>query len=179
MFAELWKQATDDGAYVFYRGAISERDKGLEGAFYPPDREMGTPPWVCIFPETGRDMPTRHDEPMTEGPSVLRDLIILAHEYGHFRSWVDACKGTTEAWQAYFRAATILHTTDIELSAVQARLVIDEEQRAWNLGAAILGALGFVEWQAFESCRDRSLRAYRVMTGPENGSRPLPSGLKD
>ncbi len=175
IFAALWKQAEDDGAYAFYRGEVSECNEGLEGAFEPPSADSSCP-FVFIVPEKGRDIPSPPDKPVVTGPYVLRDLIIFAHVYGHLQSWITEGTGTTASWLAYSQTGTAFRTTDDALSALQGRLFMDEERRAWDLGWGELAKLGFDDREAFESHRARGLRAYEDMIRKrlQNGDPNMP-----
>jgi hypothetical protein len=158
----LWQRASDEGVeYIVYRGYVHRFEYGLAGFFHP---EMPNPQiWIYRDP---LPCPEPADVPdLTTKP--LADCIVLAHEYGHFRSWLEAERGTSAAWQAYFAAARARDADPRALNDEQRRLILDEEHRAWDLGATSLRALGFVEWGEYDRHREAGLRGHRIQLGLE------------
>lgn len=94
------------------------------------------------------------------------DLILLAHEFGHFLS-DKAGHHTAE----YVTARALLNErergkTHESLSRTQAQLVLDEEERAWTLGRNVLRGHGFEDLTQFDSARERGLETYRAELQP-------------
>jgi hypothetical protein len=91
--------------------------------------------WVLRVP-----CPARCTEPNLDG-ATLPELISLAHERGHERSWRE---GTYPG-----------------------RMTMPEEHRAWDHAERLLRSMGFVDWDRFESQRERSLAEHRRRGTPE------------
>jgi hypothetical protein len=88
--------------------------------------------------------PSPHDQP-ERGPHALSDLITLAHEYGHFRSWKEAGDGASNNWRTYQIAIETRRDDVSALSQDQKRTIITEERRAWNIGERTLRELYFCD----------------------------------
>lgn len=87
------------------------------------------------------------------------DVMTLAHEMGHAES---ERQGT--ATDGYKRA--VLRTDRKEsLSPEQARLILDEEKRAWVNARRILQSFGFESWTDFDEKVEASLNIYRQKLG--------------
>jgi len=102
--------------------------------------------------------PTPEDAPdLQTQPDV--DACLLAHEYGHFRSWKSGVHT-----DAYVAAATALEVAQLKSgpppTPEQAELVMREEEQAWESARATLANLGVTRWTAFDAQRDAGLKAY-------------------
>lgn len=122
-------------------------------------------------------------------PNLTTDVVILAHEAGHHASWkagnwtpayVSADKASKpppprkrrdgdeepRAWERGERQPRFegqRHVPKPRVTRDQKRLIMAEEQRAWELARSILARLGFDEWDAFEAQRSVGLGSYRRM----------------
>ena len=161
----LWNRASSEGVdYIVYHSAIQASEANLEGWFHPEVTHRKKPQiWLYRTPPPAPSPQNKPD--LTTMP--LHDCIVLAHEYGHFRSWLDSARGTTPSWQAYFEAAATRERAPKELSVEQRRLILEEEARAWDLGEVVLRELGFEEWADYGRHRDRGLHAHRTLMGIE------------
>lgn len=143
IYVALWRTASTEGAFVRYEsgGARSEA-----GWFHPRD-EFAGPEIVIVRPFYGNQ--TEPSDSRTDGQPVdlLGELITLAHEYGHFRSWSD----DRPRWDAYY--AALLRREQVFDAAVgdgaarwlevarlvsspEKQLILEEEARAWRTGRA-------------------------------------------
>jgi hypothetical protein len=123
---------------------------------------------------------------------IVTELYVLAHEVGHFLSWLRGQDGDAQmrAVDAELRAAlirrdeifsavadanpeasnnelTCLVNTQLqqELTGAQRRLIFDEEQCAWALGRALLVEFGLADLEPYEARAEASLRTYREELG--------------
>ena len=200
IYEKLWARAESDGATVLYLGLGD--DGG--GVFYPHYNDSVEPrPTIEIirnYYET-IDSPTRDRNEAGRRtlppPDLLREVVTLAHEFGHFLSW----KGRTprETWDRYYEAIGIRDETwaqvdesgsidaynDRRRAAVQdaltedqLQLIIDEETRAWIFGREALLDLRFSDLEYYD---DRSRKGvyyhrYRLGLVPLLDEDNLPNG---
>lgn len=75
------------------------------------------------------------------------ELVSLAHERGHERSW---------------RARTYVSTSGGDVTPAE----LAEEHRAWGYAEAILSDLGFTDWGRFEVRRRAALKSYEDKLKP-------------
>jgi len=127
--------------------------RGEGGEFFTPDRNPN-----YLYPV----IRVHREHAMQPGPPI-DELVILAHEAGHFDSYraahhtddyaraVDAFKGHLATFGQANRSAL-----DPELVAI----VFAEERRAWKFARARLEALGFTHWPSFEEHEARGLGFY-------------------
>ena len=143
IYVALWKTASIEGAFVHYEG---RGERGEAGWFHPRD-ELAGPEIVIVRPFYGNA--TEPSDSRTDGQPVdlQSELVTLAHEYGHFRSWSD----DRPRWNAYY--AALLHRDRVyddavgddaarwlevarRLSLEEKHLILQEEERAWTTGRA-------------------------------------------
>jgi hypothetical protein len=138
-YEALWRRIQSDGVWVHYNGLATH-----EGGHFAHDGcGRKKKPEIQItrsFYRMPQDEPTEllnHGQP----GNVKDELLILAHEYGHYLSW----KGETpsEKWNEYHAAA--FHRDGVvkqvgwdavraALSEDEKQLISDEEDLAWRLG---------------------------------------------
>jgi hypothetical protein len=105
--------------------------------------------------------PERQD---TAGPAV-EETCVLAHEFGHYRSYQNL------GFAEYERILKCRLDAEAEidgyekLSEADRGMIWEEEVRAWALGRAELAANDFVWWEEFERVKEASLETYRVGLG--------------
>jgi len=164
ILAALWSWAKREGVdHIVYHSPINDSEVGVEGWFHPEVMPLKRPQtWLFRSRQ-----PQPHDEP-DRVTRPLFDAITLSHEYGHFRSWKDSARGQTPEWQAYFAAAMVRDEDAKKVSFDQAKLIMTEEQRAWDLGHVALSALSFTDWSEFERRREIGVRGHRVNMGLES-----------
>jgi hypothetical protein len=161
MLEALWKRAKKEGLdEFFYFDDIPPNEQGLEGRFERDPHGTGPQVWIYRSP-----CPHERDKPILEGPEVPRELRVFAHEYGHFRSWLDEGKGTTQVWQDYFQGGTLFGNSPGDMSAPQKQLVMNEEERAWGIARDVLSEMGFSNWDEFMIHRELALGIYREKMG--------------
>jgi hypothetical protein len=105
--------------------------------------------------------PERQD---TAGPAV-DETCILAHEFGHYRSYQKI--GFAEYDRCLKCRLAAEKETDgyKKLSDADRRMVWNEEVEAWALGRTDLEANGFTWWADFERIKESCLETYRVGLG--------------
>jgi hypothetical protein len=92
----------------------------------------------------------------------IDELFILAHEFGHFRSW----HGQSEAKRAHIKRLSAKEVDLPEtLTEAEKADALAEETSAWDFARNTLAALlGFAAWPAFERARasaeENDLRKY-------------------
>jgi len=169
MFEALWARAKAEGLnHACYFGGYPPHEEGLEGRFDPDPWRNGTGPQIWLYRVP---CPEPRDEPVVDGPYVSRELRVFAHEYGHFRSWVEQSNGATRTWQAYFQAGTLLGKSPGSLSGDQKQLIMMEEERAWDIARDVLSEIGFSNWQELKSHREHALGIYREKMGMDGSGR--------
>jgi hypothetical protein len=94
-----------------------------------------------------------HDE-------LLAELFVLAHEFGHSRSWREGQR--TPAYEE----AVLAFDEGLPLSDEQQKLILEEEERAWRYARQELDSLGFSEWARFDAIRRSGLDAYQQTFWP-------------
>jgi hypothetical protein len=180
IYAELWKRAEAEGAYVSYQGANVE----MAGYFVPND-----PPNIAIYRPYYHSppyAPSRHriDGAPLGPPDLMAELCTLAHEYGHFRSYLDSVRHPT--WLKYHEAVRAREAIEAavrqsaaksestpalnnrlraaivaRLEREQIELIIDEETLAWALGRDTLIALGFTDLAYYDERTRMGVHNYR------------------
>lgn len=183
-YAELWKRAERIGAKegAARRAIYVHEMRSQDGAssFNP---EWSNGPALQIN-NLDRTRPTA--KPVDDARVMIK-LISLAHEMGHATSWSTNADG---AWAEYF--AAIKHRYEVtmrtvatlgpdasleareraaiaavcaELTHRERELIWREENRAWEIGEALLRGTAFDDWPSFVERRQRALRSYEVRLG--------------
>jgi hypothetical protein len=116
MFQALWARAKAEGTNALYYGDYPPHEEGLEGRFDPDPWGNGTGPEIMLFRVP---CPEPRDEPVVDACFAPRELRVFAHEYGHFRSWIDEGRGMTQAWREYYQAGTLRAERAGDLSDAQ------------------------------------------------------------
>lgn len=91
----------------------------------------------------------------TDNKSLIRLLIVTAHEFGHFMSY---CHGNHDLNLA--EGITLMHRDMVIGYDRYTSLVFFEESTAWRYGKEQLERLGFVWWDIFDTVKYGSLHAY-------------------
>ncbi len=147
MYRRLWALSNDATPPVFASYVHRSRIVGSAMFFLEPEQGVFCP-GIWVGRERDR-LPAECDQPDLEH-TTLPDLITLAHERGHERSWRE---------RTYVPSA------------------ICEERRAWRHAVDILDEMGFTDWDAFEKAKDFSLTVHRRHGTPECVSARDPSPL--
>ena len=179
MYKEAWARARAAGATVRYN---SDRPGGL---FFPGERANGTSsPLIEIY----RPWPELSDRPCRgysknapsdlPPPDITHDLMILAHEVGHLRSWKGrtpraqwdlynaAAKKRDEAWDAAWSTGDDARARAFAAISDQERaLIVEEEALAWEIARELLVDLQFTDWARFEQERATSLLNTNISLG--------------
>jgi len=96
IYEALWRRAETEGAWVHYDGLTGH---GMAGYFAAREDDELNPMIAITRPYYIEiDEPTRESNapiPYAQ-PDIDQELITLAHEYGHFRSWA----GVSVRWTA-------------------------------------------------------------------------------
>lgn len=94
-----------------------------------------------------------------ESADLLAELVTLAHEGGHLRSW-RAGNHTPEYIEAAIAMHNLLEPGNV-VTPEQERLYLEEEHRAWDHARSLLAEHGFEEWDDFQEAKARGLNEYR------------------
>ncbi|MBL8956255.1 MAG: hypothetical protein JNK82_36115 [Myxococcaceae bacterium] len=183
IYEKLWRTTESAGAFVVYRG--EEADEA--GWFHPRfDEETGEPnPEVVVV---RLPAPEPNSQPTFERAGVSMsaleletELHVLAHEAGHFRSFLT--RG--EAWRTYHAAAVardeVIAGVDLEpagdfavrtraaisaqLAEAQRLLIVGEEQLAWNFGRELLRDAGLQDFSRYDESARRGVHFHRYRLG--------------
>lgn len=139
---ELVKVAIPEG--VTYQTRLDPEE--IEAGWFSPAPFEVPPPRIVIY------RPRHMDEP----GDVLQELLTLAHELGHFRSF-DRGLRTPE----YNQAIKVPRSEWPTLNRSARISILDEERRAWQFAREILGGIGFSDWDAFWRGHQEALTEYR------------------
>lgn len=185
IYAVLWKRAQAEGALVLYKGASPA---GEAGWFDAPHR-TGELPSITIVRSHYIQVDEPHEGRNDGGPvDIPSELITLAHEYGHFRSWL--CETPRPQWETYLKAAKardkaygldmagefkVIPTWTSRLPDAQKQLILEEEGKAWSIGRRVLTELDFEAWAAYEKGERLGLHNHRYRLGLD-GAWPEDSG---
>jgi hypothetical protein len=164
IYVDLWALAERRGpngkptVHVSYTGMI-----GGEGGqfFFPKAPHNGRIEVARRFYDGDRGHePHWHfnDGRLVTGRCLKRELLILAHEHGHARSYEEG--HTTSGWDdtiATFRRAAAEKRS---VTRQVYKTVSAEERRAWLYGRETLSALGWDDWSIFNRTRRRLLGTY-------------------
>jgi len=172
IYAALWRRAQDEGAIVRYEGTS---DNGEAGWFHPTRFPRPTIVVVRPYYMEPDDEPHRSSNAPSHLPQPCIDdeLITLAHEYVHFRS--HAGKTERVEYERYDSAVkqrdAILEKADAavpsgftaqqrwdrlraaigeELDERDRQRIVDEEQRAWDIGREALVELGHSDFTRYD-----------------------------
>lgn len=192
IYVELWRRAEREGVTVRY-----EDDPCASGrhGYFDSHRHDDTPsppeivvvrPWFTP-PVTE---PQRESGAPQKVSKILDELITLAHEFGHFRSYTTARERWLQfddAVQHRQRVETVASLTAITTSQLPAEqneiirhalraalndheraLIIDEEALAWDIARETLASLGFDKWEPFEARVRSGLHFHRWRLGIED-----------
>ena len=91
----------------------------------------------------------------TDNNSLIRLIIIFAHEFGHFLSF---CHGNHDVNLA--EGIILMHRDTVLGTDKFTSLVFFEESTAWRYGKEHLERLGFAWWAVFDHVKFGSLHAY-------------------
>ncbi len=90
--------------------------------------------------------------------NLERELLVLAHEFGHYKSYrAGRPPGLDDA-------ARLLGANEIdEMMPYQKKIIVDEEVCAWAYAQKILEQKGYGRWRVFENMKEGGLEAYRAL----------------
>lgn len=169
LYQRVWHQAEAEDVAVMYNGIPP---RGEHGWFHPQNHPNGRSfPVIHIarpyYSGDGRTPTQTVNNPDLPPPDLLAELLTLAHEYGHFRSW--KAGGRTAAYEAAVIALEkqVDSASEPMLSEEQRELIRTEEETAWQIGRQILDSLGFDRWDAYDARRARSLEVYEKLLRAE------------
>lgn len=189
IYERLWKIA-QDGAEVHYQewGSGGVR-RGASGHF-TSNIEQDPPlrPEIAI----GRDSYRTRNAPDFDGlepPAVLAELITLAHEYGHLRSFLDR----RSVWNLYDNARFLADWIRRQFAGICGELlsyssgderdqlirrvlyqglndetrerILGEEEYAWGTGRKVLATLDLEDFSQYDARTETSLDSYRFSLG--------------
>ena len=176
IYERLWRRIQAEGVRVHYNGlALDEGGHFLHdgcGKLKKPDIQITRP-----FYRTPSDEPSEFLNTNARA-DIKKELLILAHEYGHCLSW----KGETppEKWGSYHAAAFRRDgavkdggwdAVPDTLHDAEKQLIVDEETLAWKLGRQFIPEELYAEYD--EEAR-RGVHNHRYRLGldelwPEDG----------
>jgi hypothetical protein len=199
-YVKLWRRAESGGASVQYYTwvhfappRLKADPTGASGWFRSnvETEHEGSQPTIEIYRlECGDEIWTPCRTRGPEGvnlpaPDIGAELITLAHEYGHFRSF----RGARAEWELYNAAAErrgqIMSRVDKATHDLGARerdgrmrqavlagldddardRVIREESSAWRTGREVLVEFGWVDFALYDDRERRGLHAHRYRLG--------------
>jgi hypothetical protein len=155
IYVKLWGSTEDDTPIpALYMGPRSFRALDEAGLFTTYCRESGEKRpqvWIRRWP-----VPSASDEPDLDD-ATLEELLTLAHERGHARSFEDGN-----------RTGELDRVSDLPASSWpgllrhEKELIFNEEVTAWDNARELLGE-DFDAWGAYDEKRETSLAVYRTM----------------
>ncbi|HEY4238338.1 MAG TPA: hypothetical protein VGM88_00905 [Kofleriaceae bacterium] len=190
LYVALWRRAELDGVSVRYEDDRSE--SGTNGYFDPHRYDTPSDPEIVIVrawctppgnePRRESDAP-----PPLAQPDIPEELITLAHEFGHGRSFLT----DTKRWLEYDDVSARLQIVQREASFTaisrslvgtaandairrviletlddnERALIIDEEMRAWGIARETLAEAGYDGWARFQVREQRGLHFHRWRLG--------------
>jgi len=186
VYERLWRRAQAEGAIVRYEGLAPNGEAGwFHPTYYPKPTIIVMRPYYKEDDQPARDS---NAPPPLAQPNIHEELITLAHEYGHFRSWA----GRTERskYNLYDVAAERRDAITAEViskmpeglskqehwerrrTAVRAALgaddltrIIGEETLAWEVGREVLAELGLTDFALYDERMRRGLHYHRYRLG--------------
>ena len=170
VYVRLWGRCegsarrTEASTFVHYIEPEEVR-AGEAGYFHPHDDERGEPEIAIARFGCGnhdRSAPTKERQNGTRltHNDLLAELYNLAHQFGHYRSWRQG-ERTKE-----YEEAVVAFSKGLPLSEEQQKLILAEEERAWEFARLELGSLGFSEWARFDAAKMCGLDAYQQTFWP-------------
>jgi len=194
IYEKLWHMGQDDGAYVHYeewqpKGEMSEGRNGHFDA--KTDETPSAKPEIVI----GRDSYLAKDRPdrgcngasLPTPPNLFEELITLAHEFGHYRSFREdrirweryASANFLITWISYrFVGVDLFLEVPISKDGTSLRQavyqgldeqnrnrILDEEMRAWRIGRKILAQLGLIDFARYNEREQSGLQTHRRRLG--------------
>ena len=130
---------------TFHAWITAEEVADPEAGYFIPAPGGVPPPRIVLYR-------THVQHPGNE----LDELLTLAHEFGHYRSF--AAGQRTKKYEAVLDPRDAWPTRSTE----ERQLILDEEARAWIYARSELDALGFMDWAAFDKREVESLHQYRL-----------------
>jgi hypothetical protein len=163
LYVALWRAAQGAGVAVHYLGISVEGEAGFFDPHDEPEAQRG--PQLAIVrphfdaPDCGYEpSPARNDGQKVE---LLAELCVLAHEFGHIRSWQRGER--TPAYAQALRTFNDRKQTGKHPNGEQCGLIKDEEERAWRYAEEELRSRNFTEWPLFQSAKETSLANYDAL----------------
>ena len=186
-YKQIWSGAEAEGAFVNYYG-ISAR--GEAGYFHAREGEGRKPIIAIVRPYYVTDeKPSRR---RNNGIDVTDDemraeMMTLAHECGHFRSWLrarDAGGAARVEWLAYQDVARrrdaiadriprnaedfyarLREANQRDLSDEDRRRIVNEETAAWRIGREALEQVGYDRLDEYDLRAEAGPQIYRYHLG--------------
>lgn len=152
MYEELKEKLAAEEIEVQEHGKLMDWEHELDGEF---DSEVwdGIPQrWITIY--------RKHCAQF-----AYRDLLTLAHEYGHAISHRNGWQGAI--YDQAIRRHKVEGVDWPDLLPEEKEAVFEEEQRAWCLGAVVLQGIGFTHWLWFRARVKASIFQYTKRLYPE------------
>ena len=202
IYQKLWLRAENDGAYVQYYTwsslsppKLTSDPNGATGSFDASVNRDARPTILIYRLECDDDIWTPSRTRGPEGahlplPDLQEELITLAHEYGHLRSFLGETQ--RQAWNQYNEIAqrrtnimnrVVDQSEVVNDSKVNSRLrtallaelsdedydrIIQEETLAWRIGRETLADLLITDFKRYDIRRERGLYAHRYRLGRED-----------
>jgi hypothetical protein len=155
IYAKLWTSELTGNPPIpclYSPPGLCRRASGLFSTHpYDPDK-FRPEVWLARAPT-----PKPRTEPDLAG-ATLEELLVLAHELGHVRSY-----RKNERPDGYRHAVDAGAPNWSTLKEHQKAMISDEEVRAWDYARVILTDEGFDDWGAYEEKRANSLGVYWTM----------------
>jgi len=129
---------------VTYRVRLSPDE--VEDGWFSPETNGVKLPQIVIYRPRHKDV----------AGDALHELLTLAHELGHYRSYEKGFRGADydEAIRTPWRAWPTL-------SVGGRHAILQEERRAWQFAREILAQVGFSDWEAFWLKHQNAIADYR------------------
>lgn len=187
IYEALWRRAQAEGARVQY---VGPRRGEPAGYFHPKHRTIAvTRPYY----RSPSKEPTRESNapPHLPQPDLLAELITLAHEYGHFRSWAGRTdRAEYEVYDAIAKRRDVITAEEVArmpkgltkqewndrlrralydgLDDDARARILREETLAWEAGREVLAELGHTDFTLYDERTRTGLHNHRYRLGMED-----------
>ncbi len=190
IYEQLWRRAQAEGARVKYIGWRPGNHAGYFDAvdYTRPVIALTRPYYKSPSTEPTRESNAPEEVPQ---PDLLEELLTLAHEYGHFRSWAGRTEraehelyyavttrrgaATDEATAQMPEGLDVTEQNNRLRAALQAALndddrgrIMREEALAWEVGREVLVELGFDDLTRYDERTRTGLHFHRYRLGMED-----------
>lgn len=190
IYEGLWRRAETEGAIVRYSGRPGS---GAAGMFYSTHFPKPTILVMRPYYKPPSDEPSRESDapPPLAQPDIHEEMITLAHEYGHFRSWAEFTdRAEYEIYDAVIKLRDAVANEEVaripEGLSKQARSdrlrtalygalndnartrIVHEETLAWQVGRRVLADLGLQDFAVYDERARTGLHNHRYRLGMDD-----------